>query len=249
MDARARIVGLLLAWGGVSFAAGHAGDKTPHWTYAGKLGPEHWSTLDAKFSACAGRNQSPVDLSRFIEAQLPPIRFDYRDGGHDVVNNGHTVQVDYGPGSSISIDDDVFLLKQFHFHAPSENHIGGKAFPIEAHFVHADVRGNLAVVAVMFVQGASNGTLESLWPRLPAGADERHALSPEVGAKGLLPANRDYYRYEGSLTTPPCSEGVRWFVLKQPVTASAAQIGRLVQVLGHPNNRPVQPIGARVVLK
>ena len=101
----------------------------------------------------------------------------------------------------------------------------------------------------MFVQGASNRTLESLWPRLPVRADERHALSPEIGAEGLLPASRDYYRYEGSLTTPPCSEGVRWFVLKHPVTASAAQISRLAAVLGHPNNRPVQPIGARVVLK
>lgn len=249
MDARARFVGLLLAWCGVSFAAGHAGERTPHWDYAGKLGPQHWSTLDAKFSACAGRNQSPVDLSRFIEAELPPIRFDYRDGGHDVVNSGHTVQVDYDAGSSISIDGDVFSLKQFHFHAPSENRIDGKSFPIEAHFVHADAQGNLAVVAVMFVRGAGNRALEPLWARLPAKAGDRRSLSPELAAQELLPANRDYYRYEGSLTTPPCSEGVRWFVLKQPVTASAAQIGRLAQVLGHPNNRPVQPIGARVVLK
>ncbi|MFL6593183.1 MAG: carbonic anhydrase, partial [Luteimonas sp.] len=186
MSACARIVGLLLALGGVSFAAEHEG-QTPHWGYAGKLGPEHWSTLDAKFSACAGRNQSPIDLDGFIEAQLPPIRFDYRNGGRDILNNGHTVQVDYDGGSSISIDHDVFALKQFHFHAPSENHIAGKGFPIEAHFVHADAQGNLAVVAVMFVQGASNRTLESLWTRLPSREGEELALSPEIGAMGLLP--------------------------------------------------------------
>jgi len=249
MNASLRIVGLLLVSGGMAFAAEHAGSAAPHWDYAGKLGPEHWAALDPAFTACAGRNQSPVDLGHFIEAALPPIAFNYKAGGHDVINNGHTIQVDYHQGSSIAIDNDVFALKQFHFHAPSENHIDGKSFPIEAHFVHADAHGNLAVVAVMFVQGAGNPALETLWSHLPAKADDRNNLSPEVAAAGLLPANRDYYRYEGSLTTPPCSEGVRWFVLKQPVTASAAQISRLVKALGHANNRPVQPIGARVVLK
>jgi carbonic anhydrase len=249
MKTSLRIVALLLVGGGMSFAAEHAANKAPHWDYAGKLGPEHWSMLDPTFSSCAGRNQSPVDLVHSVEAELPPIKFDYKTGGHDFINNGHTVQVDYDQGSSISIDGDVFSLKQFHFHAPSENHIDGKSFPIEAHFVHADADGNLAVVAVMFVQGPSNPALETLWTHLPAKADDRHDVSPEFAAAKLLPAKRDYYRYEGSLTTPPCSEGVRWFVLKQPITASAAQIGRLVKVLGHPNNRPVQPIGARVVLK
>jgi carbonic anhydrase len=238
---------VLLACGGLSLAAEHAGDT--HWDYTGSRGPSHWASLDPTFSACAGRNQSPVDLGRFVEAELPPIAFAYKAGGHDVINNGHTVQVDYDPGSSIAIDGDVFSLKQFHFHAPSENHIDGKSFPIEAHFVHADSHGDLAVVAVMFVQGARNPALDTLWARLPTRPDERHALSPEVAAASLLPAVRDYYRYEGSLTTPPCSEGVRWLVLKQPVTASAAQIQRLAAALGHPNNRPVQPIGARVVLK
>ena len=243
------IVGLLLASGGMSLATEHAGDKAPHWDYAGKSGPEHWSTLDPGFSACAGRNQSPVDLGHFSDVDLPPIAFDYKAGGHAFVNNGHTVQVDYDAGSSISINGDAYALKQFHFHAPSENLINGKSYPIEAHFVHADAQGNLAVVAVMFEQGASNPALESLWAHMPAKSEERHALSPGFQAADLLPATRDYYRYEGSLTTPPCSEGVHWLVLRQPVFASAEQIRRLTKVLGHPNNRPVQPIGTRVVLE
>lgn len=249
MKALVRVAGLLLAFGGMSFAAEHAGDNASHWDYTGQRGPGHWASLDPKFSACAGRNQSPVDLGHFIEAELPPITFDYKAGGHALINNGHSVQVDYDPGSGISIDNVAFSLQQFHFHAPSENLIDGKSFPIEAHFVHADAHGNLAVIAVMFVQGQSNPELGKLWARMPLKAGDRRDLSPGISAANLLPANRDYYRYEGSLTTPPCSEGVRWLVLKQPVSASAAQIEELIKVLGHPNNRPVQPIGARVVLK
>ena len=246
MKAAWRIVGLLLVAGGASLAAEHAG-TSPHWDYAGKRGPAHWATLDAAFAACAGHKQSPVDLTHFTDVALPPITFDYKAGGRDVINNGHTVQVDYDPGSSLAVDNTVFALKQFHFHVPSENHIAGRAFPMEAHFVHTDAQGHLAVVAVMFVHGARNPALEALWTHLPTKADERHALSPEIAAASLLPADRDYYRYEGSLTTPPCSEGVQWLVLKQPVTASAAQISRMAAALGHANNRPIQPIGARVV--
>ena len=248
MKTSVRILGLLLVSFGMSSAAQQA-RHAPHWEYTGGDGPAHWSTLAPDFAACAGRNQSPIDLDNFIEAELPPIAFDYKTGGHDFINNGHTVEVDYDEGSSISIDDDVFALKQFHFHAPSENRIDGKSFPIEAHFVHADSQGRLAVVAVMFVQGENNPALEALWDNLPARAEDRHDLSPEVAAASFLPAERDYYRYDGSLTTPPCSEGVRWLVLKQPVSASATQIRQLTQVLGHPNNRPVQPLWARVVLE
>ena len=175
----------------MSFAAEHAGDNASHWDYTGQRGPGHWASLDPKFAACAGRNQSPVDLDHFIEAELPPIAFDYKVGGHDVVNNGHTIQVDYDAGSSISIDNDAFELKQFHFHAPSENHIDGKSFPIEAHFVHADAQGNLAVVAVMFVQGAEqSGTGNAVGPhagqtRRPAGPvarrSRRRTCSRQIG--------------------------------------------------------------------
>jgi carbonic anhydrase len=248
MKASMRFFGLALASLCMSLAA-QPPQHAPHWEYTGDDGPTHWSTLAPEFAACAGRNQSPIDLDNFIEAELPPIAFDYKAGGHDVVNNGHTIQVNYDAGSSISIDDDTFALKQFHFHAPSENHIDGKSFPIEAHFVHADAKGDLAVVAVMFEQGDNNPALDTLWARLPGKEGDPQALSPEIAAAELLPGNRDYYRYEGSLTTPPCSEGVRWLVLKHPVPVSAQQIDRLTKALGHPNNRPVQPVGARVVLQ
>lgn len=142
-----------------------------------------------------------------------------------------------------------FALKQFHFHSPSENTIRGRSFPMEAHLVHVDGKGNLAVVALMFEEGEGNAVLEKIWQKVPKVENGKEALRPEVSAAELLGRNRDYYRYSGSLTTPPCSEGVRWLVLKHPAKASAEQLGLLVRTLGHPNNRPVQPVGAREVLQ
>jgi carbonic anhydrase len=240
MKASMRFFGLALASLCMSLAA-QPPQHAPHWEYTGDDGPTHWSTLAPEFAACAGRNQSPIDLDNFIEAELPAIAFDYEVGGHDVVNNGHAIQVNYDAGSSISIDDDMFALKQFHFHAPSENHIDGKSFPIEAHFIHVDAKGGLAVVAVMFVQGDSNPALDKLWVGLPGKVGPLQALSPEIAAADLLPGDRDYYRYEGSLTPPPCSEGVRWLVLKQPVPVSLEQIDRLTTALGHPTTGPCSP--------
>lgn len=240
---------LLLASLSVSSAEQEA-EHPPHWEYSGEFGPEHWAEVQSDFVACSsGRNQSPIDLGNFIEADLPAIVFDYKPGGHEVVNNGHTVQVNYSPGSSITVDSTVFELKQFHFHSPSENTINGKSFPMEAHFVHADAKGNLAVVALMFKEGDSSKLLETVWPHVPQDADDETDLTPPVAAADLLPADRDYYRYSGSLTTPPCSEGVRWFVLKQPAKATPEQLGKVGKAIGHPNNRPVQPVGARSPLQ
>ena len=246
-------LGLLLATLGMPSAAQHSaaahGEQTPHWAYEGAQGPEHWSTLAPQFASCGGQNQSPIDIDNLIEAELAPINFDYKTGGSEITNNGHTIQVNARPGNSITLDGITFELKQFHFHAPSENRIDGKSFPMEAHFVHADPAGNLAVVAVMFEQGRSNAAVENLWKRMPGREGEQQALSPEGAAVDLLPTNRDYYRYSGSLTTPPCTEGVRWLVLKHPVTLSEPQLHVLTRTLGHPNNRPVQPVGARQVLQ
>ena len=220
-----------------------------HWGYEGESGPAHWAQLTPEYTACAGKNQSPIDLQGFIEAELQPIEFNYKSGGHEILNNGHTVQINYKKGSSITIDNDTFNLLQFHFHAPSENMIKGISYPMEAHLVHADKDGNLAVVAVMIEEGASNPVLESAWKQLPAHAGDKAVLSAEVDVNKTLPANRDYYRFNGSLTTPPCSEGVRWFVMKDTVTASKAQIDAFKKVMHHPNNRPVQPVNARPVLQ
>ncbi len=198
-------------------------DTESHWGYSGDKGPESWAKLSPDNYACSGKNQSPVNLSGFIETDLPPIQFNYKQGGHEILNNGHTVQVNYEKGSNITVDGQIFDLLQFHFHSPSENHINGRSFPLEAHFVHANKNGNLVVVSVMFEKGSANQGLEKVWPMMPKHAGEKHVLSETVGADAILPKNRDYYQFNGSLTTPPCSEGVRWLVMKNAVTASKQQ--------------------------
>jgi carbonic anhydrase len=221
-----------------------------HWGYKGEAGPENWAKIDQKFAMCAlGRNQSPIDLRGFVEAELKPLAFAYKAGAAEIVNNGHTVQIDYAPGSTLTVDGRTFELKQFHFHAPSENRIGGKSFPMEGHLVHADKDGNLAVVAVMFTEGAANPMLAKLWTAMPAKPGEKSALPQGLSATGLLPANRDYYRFNGSLTTPPCSEGVWWLVMNHHPTVSKAQVEQFSKTVGFANNRPIQPVFARPVLR
>ncbi len=159
------------------------------------------------------------------------------------------MQVNYASGSSIKVDGTSFELKQLHFHAPSENHIEGKSYPLEAHLVHASDEGDLAVVAVMFEEGGANEGLEQAWSSMPEQAGEEKTLQSSLSADDILPSDRDYYRFNGSLTTPPCTQGVRWLVMKQPVTASKEQIEHFADVLHEPNNRPLQPVNARPVLQ
>jgi carbonic anhydrase len=221
-----------------------------HWAYGGEAGPENWGKLDGKFVMCSiGRNQSPIDVANAVKAELEPLRFDYVAGASGIQNNGHTVQVDYAPGSTVTVDGKAFALTQFHFHTPSENTFNGKPFPLEGHFVHTDKDGNLAVVAVMFEEGAANPALAGFWGAMPTKAGEIRAAPAGANAVTLLPADRSYFRFEGSLTTPPCSEGVRWLVLKTPVSVSRAQVEQFAAALPGPNNRPVQPRNARVVLR
>jgi carbonic anhydrase len=226
--------------------------ESADWGYVGQEGPEHWATLSPEFSACAGRNQSPIDLVtvKMIEADLESIAFDYKAVPMEIVNNGHTVQVNYAPGSKIVVDGIRFELKQFHFHNPSENRIDGKAYAMEGHLVHADVDGNLAVVAVMFEDGAQNEVLSRIWKHMPKEAGKKVIVEGEtVSAEALLPSNKEYYRFNGSLTTPPCTEGVRWLVLKNTASVSKKQVAEFHGVMHHDNNRPVQKVNARPVLK
>jgi carbonic anhydrase len=236
---------------GVSMS-GAAFSEGAHWGYTGEGSPEHWGELDEKNIACSiGKNQSPVDLSGMVDAKLPKLVVGYKSaGGTQILNNGHTIQVNYEPGSTITIDGTDFELKQFHFHTPSENTENGKHYPMEAHFVHADKDGNLAVVALMYKESKENHELAKAFDHMPTeGNSEKVDLPSGVSAKDLLPKNLDYYRFTGSLTTPPCSEGVRWLVLKNPSHASAKQVEEFTHVMHHPNNRPVQPLNARVILK
>jgi carbonic anhydrase len=226
-----------------------AGEKA-HWGYSGSEGPEHWGALDPEYALCSkGKNQSPVNLTGMIESDLPPITINYKSGGNEIVNNGHTIQVNYSPGSTIKVNGHRFELKQFHFHSPSENTLEGQSYPMETHFVHTDEDGNLAVIAVMFKAGDKNAELEKAWAHMPEKADEKSELPLSVDANILLPHDQDYYRFNGSLTTPPCSEGVWWMVMKDFQTASKEQIVKFANRMHHPNNRPLQPLNARVILK
>lgn len=235
-------VGMLL-FSSLAFSSGGAA-----WDYTGDTGPDNWAKLSPEYGACAGSNQSPINLTGFVDAKLKPVVFNYDAGSSEILNNGHTVQVNTLPGSTITVDDIEFELKQFHFHVPSENQIRGKSYPMEGHLVHADKNGNLAVVAVMVTEGKANKALAKAWAQMPE-KGEKLALSSDISPLEILPSNRDYYRFNGSLTTPPCSEGVRWLVMKQPISASKEQIDQFLKVMHHPNNRPVQATNARPVLE
>lgn len=224
-------------------------DDVQKWSYSGAGGPTDWAKLSPENAACAGKNQSPINLTGLIKADLKPIKFAYQAGGNEVINNGHTIQMNFMSGSHIMIDQAQFNLKQVHFHAPSENQINGKSYPLEGHFVHADKDGNLAVVAVMYQEGAENKSLMPIWNVMPKEADQKMAMEKPMAGDKLMPKKRAYYRFNGSLTTPPCSEGVRWFVMKAPVSVSKEQVETFAHVIHHPNNRPVQAVNARPVLQ
>ncbi|GMG86827.1 carbonic anhydrase family protein [Biformimicrobium ophioploci] len=220
------------------------------WGYSGDIGPKHWGGLSPEFSPCAfGKNQSPIDIKNALDTDLPELDIRYRAGGHEVVNLLHTMQVNYIPGSNVEVKGKRYHVTQFHFHAPSENHIDGKSFPMEMHIVNVDEDGNLAVLAVMLEEGEENPVLAEVWKRLPKKAGGRHRLKEMVNVADMLPENLDYFRFSGSLTTPPCSEGVIWVVLKSPVSASAKQIELFKALMPEPNNRPIQPLNARKVLQ
>ena len=221
-----------------------------HWGYTGHEGPEYWGDLKPKYSTCAtGVNQSPVNLTNFIESELPPLKMVYKSNADNIVNNGHTIQVNYQPGSILTVSGHDYELKQLHFHSPSENHINSKSYSLEAHLVHADDKGNLAVVAVMFEDGNENKTMKDIWALMPEKSGAKNNQLSKISVEGILPTHRDYYRFNGSLTTPPCSEGVLWIVMKQALTASKGQVEHFGHIIDLPNNRPIQGINARAILK
>ena len=227
--------------------------KTPthpaHWTYGGEGGPSHWGELAPENSPRAtGAQQSPIDLSGALTASIeaPEPHWLPAHGGM-VVNNAHTIQVDITGGGSLTLDGKNYVLKQFHFHHPSEHTIDGKQFPLEVHFVHASSDGDLAVVGVLFREGSPNQSLDAIWATAP-GREGKAAVAFDIDAAKFLPARHDAFRYEGSLTTPPCSETVHWTVMASPQTASADQIAAFSAMFPL-NARPVQPLNRRYVLK
>lgn len=221
-------------------------DDTSTWSYAGATGPQHWGSLSKEYSLCSsGQAQSPIDIGEAVEVDRPRLTFAYPLSDARVLNKGHTLQVAPVDASALPITADEYALVQMHFHSPSEERIQGRTYPLGAHFVTRNASGALAVVALQFVEGAHNPALESVLADMPkkAGGETR---APVQSIIALLPDNRRHYAYMGSLTTPPCSEGVLWQVLSQPVELSRAQLQALQKIFPM-NARPVQPLNGRRV--
>lgn len=218
-----------------------------HWDYEGDGGPDNWSRLDAKNIACAsGQRQSPIDIREGIKVDLEAIKFNYRPSTFRIVDNGHTIQVAVGD-SSISLTGKTYELVQFHFHRPSEEKVNGQRFDMVAHLVHKADDGQLAVVAVLLERGSENPFIQTLWNNLPLEKNVDVAPpAPIIDPATLLPAARNYYTYMGSLTTPPCTEGVLWLVMKQPVQVSAEQINIFARLYKN-NARPIQATAGRLI--
>ncbi|NSL56170.1 carbonic anhydrase [Uliginosibacterium aquaticum] len=228
-------------------AAPVAHNPHAHWSYEGETGPEFWASLNPANSACSrGSRQSPIDIRDGIRVEQEELVFDYKPSYFRIVDNGHTIQVNYGSGSMLTVMGRNYELQQFHFHRPSEERVGGRAFAMVAHLVHKDLEGRLAVVAVLIEEGAANPLIQTLWNNLPLEKNEEYTPKASIRMSELLPARLDYYSYMGSLTTPPCTEGVLWLVLKQPMSLSREQIEIFSRFYSN-NARPLQAQKGRVI--
>lgn len=237
-----------VAIGGLLLSALGAHAQHAHWNYEkGHEGPTHWAELDPAFESCgAGHAQSPVDIRQTVKAPLPALQFSYGTAAPTLVNNGHTIQVNLPPGQTLTVGEQRYELLQFHFHTPSEELLRGRHAAMEAHFVHKDATGRLGVISVLMQPGPANQAFAQVFQHLPRAGETLTVDGLQLDLAALLPHDKAYYRFDGSLTTPPCTESVSWMVLKQPVTLSAAQLQAFRQ-LYHANARPVQPLNGRVV--
>ena len=218
-----------------------------HWTYSGDTGPENWSKLNPDFAKCTnGARQSPINIREGIKVDLEPIQFDYQPSAFRVLDNGHTIQVGIAPGNAIQVLGRRYELVQFHFHRPAEERVNGRVFEMVAHMVHKDAEGHLAVVAVLIERGITQPVIQTVWNNLPLEQGEELAAPVKLDPGQLLPQERAYFTFMGSLTTPPCSEGVLWMVLKQPVQVSNEQLAIFARL--YPMNaRPLQALSGRLI--
>jgi carbonic anhydrase len=218
-----------------------------HWSYEGDTGPANWGKINADWAKCgSGNRQSPIDLRDGMKVDLEQIAFDYRPSGFNVVDNGHTVQVGVGLGNYITVQNRTYELIEFHFHRPSEERINGKGTEMVVHLVHKDAEGKLAIVAVLLQRGAANSMIQTVWNNLPLEKFDTVTPAVALDVNEILPAKREYFTFMGSMTTPPCSEGVLWLVMKEPMPASPAQMA-LFSRLYPLNARPTQASGGRVI--
>jgi carbonic anhydrase len=217
------------------------------WSYGGMTGPQAWGRLRPEYSACAaGRRQSPIDIRDGLALDLDPVQFDYKPGSFSIVDTGRTVQVNVAPGNAIKVGGRRYALQHFHFHRPSEARVNGRQFEMDVQLVHKDAEGRVAVVALLLQRGAPQPLLQTLWNNLPLEKQEEVAVPTAIDLNQLLPTDRRYYTYMGSLTTPPCSEGVLWLVMQQPLTVSARQI-EVFSRLYPMNARPMQRAAGRLI--
>lgn len=230
--------------------AAKAGAKVDRWGYTGDVGPEHWAEMAPEFKQCGvGTRQSPIDIRDGVAVDLEKIAFDYKASGFSVLDNGHTVQVTVAPGNGLTVMGKRYELVQVDFHRPSEERVNGRQFDMSAHLVHKDAQGRLAIVAVLLDRGADNKPqplIQTLWGNLPLERGEAVTAQVQVDLTQLLPDNRGYYTYMGSLTTPPCTEGVLWMVMRQPVPLTTQQIG-VFSRLYPMNARPLQAGSGRLI--
>ena len=240
------LLGGVLLLAGI-WASSLQGAEEVSWSYEGATGPVQWGGLDASFAACAdGTQQSPIDLSDAIPAQGGTLDIDWQSTSAEVLDNGHTIQVNMGPGSSMRLEGRDFSLLQFHFHLPSEHTVEGQSIPMEVHFVHQAAEGDLAVIGVFMESGAVPAAIDEIWNAIPTATGAPASLG-EFDPSALLPDGLDHSRYAGSLTTPPCSEVVSWVVLDETIFVSRAQVDAFADL--YPMNaRPVQELNRRFVL-
>ena len=245
MDRRQFLTSLLAC--PVCAATASAADG-PHWEYEGDHGAAKWGDMDSKFKACSvGAEQSPIDLTDAIRASGDHIGLSWKAEAFEVVNNGHTIQLNAKAGGTLTIGARKYELKQFHFHTPSEHAFGGKRTAMEVHFVHATPEGRLAVIGVLMVGGGKSSAFSTIManaPKKEGAATLKDKMSPEA----FLPKSREYFRYEGSLTTPPCSEVVDWNVFSKTISVADADIAAF-QALFPMNARPLQPLNRRFLLR
>ena len=219
-----------------------------HWSYEGTSGPAKWGDVDAASKVCTiGLQQSPIDIVAPIKSQLPPLKISWPKTADTIVNNGHTIQLNFAAGGTLTLGDKKFNLLQVHFHRPSEHMIAGKSFPMEAHFVHRADSGGLAVVGVLMSTGKPNAAFAKVAATMPAKEGPPVKADAAFNANDMLPRKLTYYRYAGSLTTPPCSEAVEWLLLTNPITVAENDVAAFAKL--YPlNARPVQRDNRRYVL-
>lgn len=224
-------------------------DEKKHWSYDGETSPEHWAELEN--NECGGKFQSPVDIVNVQkDASLASLDIHYNEKTkiHDIVNNGHSIQFDFEPGDFITLEGKKYALKQFHFHASAEHTIDGVRYPLVIHLVHANEEGKLVVIAIMGKESPENAEPYKFLDKfLPVSQNETKPINESFDMTEVLPENQGYYTYEGSLTTPPCTEGIKWFILKEPIGVSIKLINDLKKLMPIDNYRGIQKLNGRQI--